>query len=261
MPNWAPQRQRDRLASNPRDVTSAPGGVAGSALLTPRYSAGLTAELSARLPLVSQVAPGRGARPSGILLVALEEFDRDTLRPADEADPNARPDGCRFPGELDALGPDLGGYRVDIPQSQSEMIEPLIGGCRRAVDAVSRRDRRDENVGAAKFDVDPPGATDDYAAEDILKPGSRRLRIGTAQMNMVPGHDRHHRSPLGCFLALAVARSDQFRGRRPAWPSLGATGSPRSNIVSFRCNLLRVRRLMEQRRNRAIGSRFRSRAV
>src|ERR1700722_16176898 len=69
---------------SPRDVTSAPGGVAGSALLTPRYNAGLTPELSARLPLVSQVAPRRSARSSRILLVALEVFDRDTLRPADE---------------------------------------------------------------------------------------------------------------------------------------------------------------------------------
>src|SRR5471032_123838 len=86
------------------------------------------------------------------------------------------------------------------------MIEPLIGGCRRAVDTVSRRDRRDENVGAAKFDVDPPGATDDHATEDIFKPGCRRLRIRTAQMNMVPGHDRHRLSPLAVFLPLHAMR-------------------------------------------------------
>src|SRR6266403_924433 len=39
------------------------------------------------------------------------------------------------------------------------------------------------------------GATDDHAAEDIFKPGRRRLRIGTAQMDMIPRDDRHRRSP------------------------------------------------------------------
>src|ERR1700734_180503 len=92
---------------------------------------------------------------SRILLVALEQFDRDTLRPADEADANARPNGRRPPGELDTLGLDLGGHRIDVLHAQSEMIEPLIGCYGWAIDAVSCGDRRDEHVGAAKLDVDP----------------------------------------------------------------------------------------------------------
>jgi hypothetical protein len=82
------------------------------------------------------------------------------LRPTDEADANARPNGRWLFRELDALGLDLGSHGVDILHGESEMIEPLIRRGWRAADAVSRRDRRDENVGAAKLDVDPPGAAD-----------------------------------------------------------------------------------------------------
>src|SRR6266403_3688526 len=130
-----------------------------------------------------------------IFLVALEQLDRDALRPADETDADARPNGRRLLGELDALGLDLGGHRVDVFYRQPELIEPLIGRLRRRVDAVAGRNRRDEHVGAAELDVDPPGATDDHAAEDIFKPGRRRLRIGTAQMDMIPRDYRHRRSP------------------------------------------------------------------
>src|SRR5665213_2449883 len=134
------------------------------------------------------MAARTGWRPLHILLVALEQFDRNALRPADEADADARPDRGGLLGELHALGFDLGGHRVDILNRQSEMIEPLVGRHRRGVDAVARRDRRDEHIGAAELHVDAPGAADDDAAQDFLQPGGGRLRVRTAQMNVIPGH-------------------------------------------------------------------------
>src|SRR5438094_9507621 len=112
------------------------------------------------------VCPGLSAQPDllGIFLGALEQLDRNALRPTDEADAHAGPDGGRLLRELDALGPDLGGDRVDVFHGQAEMVETLIGRHRRGVDAVAGGDRRDEYVGAAKLDVDPPGTTDDLAA-------------------------------------------------------------------------------------------------
>src|SRR6266436_7653309 len=133
---------------------------------------------------------------SCIFLVALEQLDRDALRPSDEADTDARPNGRRLLCELHTLGLDLGGHRIDVFYRQPEMIEPLIGRLRRRVDAVAGRDWRDEYVGTAELDVDPSGAADDHAAEDIFKPGRRRLRVGTAQVDMIPGDYRHRRSPV-----------------------------------------------------------------
>src|SRR5258706_1685191 len=130
-----------------------------------------------------------------VFLVALEQLDRDALRAADEADADSRPNGRRLLRELHALGLDLGGHRIDVLYRQPEMIEPLIGRLRRRIDAVAGRNRRDEHVGTAELDVDPPGATDDHAAEDNFKPGRRRLRVGTAQMDMIPRDYRHRRSP------------------------------------------------------------------
>src|ERR1700692_946759 len=142
---------------------------------------------------------------SGIFLVAFQEFDRDALRSAYEADAHARPNGRRLLCELDPLGLDLGGPRIDVLSRQPEMIEPLIGRYRRRVDAVTRLHRRDEHISAAELDVDASGAADDLAAENVFKPGGHRFRIGTAQMNMVPDHCRHRGSPLGC---LGVAYRD-----------------------------------------------------
>ena len=42
-------------------------------------------------------------------------------------------------GELDALGLDLGGDRVDVLYRQPEMIQPLIGRHRRRMDVVAGR--------------------------------------------------------------------------------------------------------------------------
>src|SRR5579863_2063578 len=134
---------------------------------------------------------GSKAQLSSVFLVALEQFDRDALRPAKEADANARPNGNGLLGELDALGLDLGGDGVDVLDRQPEMIEALAGGHRRRVDAVASGDGGDEYHGAAQPDVDAPGTADDLAAENVCKPGCRRLWVGTAQMDVVPGHYRH----------------------------------------------------------------------
>jgi hypothetical protein len=64
------------------------------------------------------------------------------------------------------------------------------------MDAIARRNRCDEDVGAAELDVDPPGAADNDAAENIFEPSRGSLGIRTAQMDMIPGDDRHRFSPL-----------------------------------------------------------------
>ncbi len=133
---------------------------------------------------------------SGVFLVALQELDRNALRPADEADAHPGPDSGRLLRELDALGLDLGGDRVDVFHGQAEMVETLIGRHRRGIDAVARSDGRDEHIGATEFDVDPPRATDDLASENVLQPCGGALGIGAAQMNMVPGDGRHLGLPI-----------------------------------------------------------------
>src|SRR5579859_15277 len=174
---------------------------------------------------------GQGpAPPSGVFLVALEQLDRNPLRAADEADADAGPDCGRLARELDTLGLDLGGDRVDVLHRQPEMIEPLIGRHRRHVDAITWLDLGDEDVGAAELDVDATRAADNDAAENILKPRRGCLRIGAAQMDMVPGNDRHSLvlpcffwTPLaGCVKPLAAGfrlSGSKFSGGVAAWPS------------------------------------------
>src|ERR1700682_5511912 len=123
------------------------------------------------------------AGASRILFVALQKLDRNALRSADEADAHARPDRGWLARELDALGLDLGGDRVDVLYRQAEVIEALIGRYRRRVDAVAGGDRRDEHVGAAELDVDAPGTANDLAAQNIVQPGRGRFGVGTAQMD------------------------------------------------------------------------------
>ncbi len=123
---------------------------------------------------------------------------------------------------------------------QPEMIEPLIGRHRRGVDAVACGHRRDEDVGATELDVDAAGAADDLAAEDVAQPCRGRLGIGTAQMNVVPGHLRHRRPPLRVgapLLHVALRRnlavtSGQFHRRPP---------TKCRNIAVAACNQIRRR--------------------
>src|SRR6266404_1593228 len=125
-----------------------------------------------RKPAVHRLSrrPTVGSRrfSSGIFLVALQQFDRDALRSADEADADAWSNGRRLFRELHTLGLDLGGHRIDVLYRQPEMIQPLVRGHRRRVDTVTRRDRRDEHIGAAELDIDSPRAADDYAAENVF---------------------------------------------------------------------------------------------
>src|SRR5665213_1879505 len=154
-------------------------------------------------------------RASGVFLVALQKLDRDALRPADEADPQAGSDRGRLPGKLDALGLDLGRHRVNVLHGQAEMIESLIGRHRRGMAAVAGGDGRDEDVGSAELDVDPPRAANDFPAEDIVEPGRGRLRIRTAQVNVIPGDCRHCRLShwlVGRRAMPCIGRGRQFSG-------------------------------------------------
>src|SRR6185437_9320467 len=170
MPRRGPHRQRGRLARMP-SAGASPAGV-------------------------PKAGCGTGA-PSRVLLVALEQLDRDALRPADEADADAGPDRRWLHGEFDAFCLDLGGHRVDILYGQAEMVEPLIRRDGRGVDAIAGRHRGNEHIGAAKLDVDPPGTANDNAAQDIFEPGGRRLRVGTAQVDVIPSDYRHGGLPFG----------------------------------------------------------------
>src|SRR5947207_5239913 len=202
-----------------------------------------------------------------IFLVALEQLDRDALRPSDEADTDARPNGCRLLCELHTLGLDLGGHRIDVFYRQPEMIEPLIGRLRRRVDAVAGRDRRDEYIGTAELDVDPPRATDDYAAEDIFKPDRSCFRVGTAQVDMIPGDYRHRRSPRLPFmrrlprdLTPAAARSIlavAFWRCHPSMADLVRTALC-AQFCCVRMQPFRVSPIDGSRRNPSIGSRGRA---
>src|SRR5579871_2996556 len=134
-------------------------------------------------------------RASRIFLVTLQKFDRDALRPADKADAYARPDGRWLFGELDALGPDLGRDGVDVLYREAEMIESLVRGGGRRVDTVARLDLCNEHLGPTELHVNATGPSDDFAPEDALEPGRRRLWIGATQMNMIPGDARHFGPP------------------------------------------------------------------
>src|SRR5262249_39581525 len=121
---------------------------------------------------------------------------RDALRAADEADAHARSDGGWLFGELDALGPDLGCNGVDVLHREAEMIEPLVGGGGRRVDAVASLDLCNEHLGPTEIHVNATGPSDDFASEDTLEPGRRRLWIGATQVNMIPGDSRHFQPPI-----------------------------------------------------------------
>src|SRR5262249_60844844 len=65
----------------------------------------------------------RIAARSRIFLVALQKLDRNALRATDEADPHPGPDCRRLLGELDALGLDLGGNRVEVLHRHPQLID------------------------------------------------------------------------------------------------------------------------------------------
>src|ERR1700722_10057881 len=132
--------------------------------------------------------------------VAIQQLDRDAFRAADEAHPRAGPHRGRLAGELDALGFEICRDGVDAADREAEMIESAIRCGRRRVDAVAGFDRRDEDVGAAEFEIDARLAllhgADHLGAEFLLEPLRHAIRIGGAQMNVVPRILRHWRFSL-----------------------------------------------------------------
>src|ERR1700728_1181338 len=94
------------------------------------------------------------ARDGRSSILALEQLDGHAFGPADEADAHAWPRRGRLLGELDALGLEVGGDRIDTTDRKPEMVETLVGRGRRRIDAVTGRDRGDEDVGAADLEVD-----------------------------------------------------------------------------------------------------------
>src|SRR6185437_13280332 len=137
---------------------------------------------------------------SGVFRVAIQQLDRNALRPAQEAYLDTRPRRIRLLGELDTLLLEIGGDDVDIADRQPEMIEPLIRSSRRSIHAVAGLDLRGEDIGAAELDVDTRLAglhgAHDLRAEHALEPLRGSFRIGRAQMNVIPSNIRHDVSPV-----------------------------------------------------------------
>src|SRR6185437_9104041 len=94
------------------------------------------------------------ARGSRVFRIAVQQLDRDALRPAQKANLDAWPWRMRLLGELDALLLEIGGDGVDACHRQAEMVEPLIGRGGRCVDAVTGQYLGGEDIGAAELDVD-----------------------------------------------------------------------------------------------------------
>nr|GAJ35987.1 hypothetical protein BDOA9_0151990 [Bradyrhizobium sp. DOA9] len=72
------------------------------------------------------------------------------------------------------------------------MIEALMRVGRRRVDRTIALERCDEDPGAAEIHVDPSGRVHDLATKDVPQPGCRGLRIGAAQMDVIPSDGEWH---------------------------------------------------------------------
>src|SRR5262245_22720643 len=122
--------------------------------------------------------------------IALEQLDRNAFRRAQEGNPHARPHRGRLLSELDALALELGDKPVDAADREPEVVETLIWRHRRRIDAVARRHRRDEDVGAAELEVNAGLAllhgADHLGPKHALVPLGGRLGIGGSQMDVVP---------------------------------------------------------------------------
>src|SRR5271170_4587885 len=127
---------------------------------------------------------------SNVFFMPPQQLDRDALRPAQKADPQSGTDSARLHGEFGALAFQLRRYRVDVAYGEPEMIEPLVGSDRRRMHAIAERDRHDEDIGAAEFQIDARLAlhrgTDHLRAQHALEPRGGRLRIGAPQVDVVP---------------------------------------------------------------------------
>src|SRR5581483_3002903 len=182
--------------------------VTGYVLVSIRTSgvvmAGLVRAIHAFISFVKVRARMPGTRPGmtdkDVLDCSIQQLDRDAFRRLDEADSHPRPHRGRLAGEFDALGLEIGCDRVDAADRKPEMIEAAIGDRRRRVGAVTVRHRRDEDVGAAELQIDARLAllhgADDLGAEHFLEPLRHRLRIGRAQVNVIPGEFGHGALPV-----------------------------------------------------------------
>src|SRR4029079_2185848 len=102
------------------------------------------------------VVPRGVARPcaaSGIFRIAVEQLDRDALRPAQKADLYPGPGRMRLLGELDTLLPEIGRDCIDARNRKTEMVEALIRRDRCRIDTVTGIDLGQEDHGAAEADV------------------------------------------------------------------------------------------------------------
>ncbi|MEY9286412.1 hypothetical protein ABIA03_007604 [Bradyrhizobium yuanmingense] len=138
--------------------------------------------------------PGQRGAPSRqvYFLVALEQLDRDAFGPADEADAYAGTNGRRLARERDTLGLDFGGDRVDVFHRQAEMVEALMRVRRWRADGAVALEWRDEDPGSAEVHVDSSRRAHDLATKDVLQPGRGGLRIGAAQMDVIPSDGERH---------------------------------------------------------------------
>src|SRR5215471_10125722 len=131
--------------------------------------------------LFTPLGPPLGSRSGD---VAIEQLDRYPLRRAQEGNADAWTHRRRLPGELDALGLELGDDGVDAADREAEMIEALVRRDRGQIDAVAGRHWRDENVGATELEVDARLAllhgANHLGAEHALVPLGRRFGVGGA---------------------------------------------------------------------------------
>src|SRR5258708_34892718 len=152
---------------------------------------------SSMLLLLTSFSPQR--RRPGSSGIAVDQLDRDPLRRAQEGNTHAGANRGGLPAELGALGLELGDDRIDAAHQEPEMIEALIGRNRRRIDAVARRHRRDEYIGAAKLEVNARLAAlhgaDHLGAEHAFVVAGGRLRIRAAQMDVIVSELGHHGLP------------------------------------------------------------------
>ncbi|MGY4338205.1 hypothetical protein ACVWW3_003111 [Bradyrhizobium sp. LM2.9] len=71
------------------------------------------------------------------------------------------------------------------------MVEALVRVRRRGVDRIVALERCNEDFCATEIHVDPSRCVHDLATEDVPQPGRRSLRIGAAQMDVIPSDDWH----------------------------------------------------------------------
>src|SRR5262249_11657058 len=139
--------------------------------------------------------------------VAIKQFNRNALRPAQETYFDAGAGGVRLLGELDAFLFQIGGYGIDPGNCPAEVVGALIRRRPSGIAAVAGVYLSSKNHRTAELDVDARfsklGAADDLGAEHALEPLCHRRRIGRAQVDVIPGKVRHWHFSLNGLAKLA----------------------------------------------------------